>query len=179
VQHGDRVPLIIDPKMSFGTGHHASTRLALTLAPGRVPPGGRVLDVGCGTGVLALGALKLGAARAIGCDIDEWSVPNARECAELNGLASRLDVRLGGLEVVPERDFDLVFANIIRSTLLEILPTLASKTTPGGHVVLAGLLEHERGEMVAAASDVRLALMEEASEDEWWAGAFRRSESGQ
>jgi ribosomal protein L11 methyltransferase len=177
-QHLGRLPLRIDPKMSFGTGHHASTRLALRLVADVVKPGSRVLDVGCGTGVLALGALTIGAGRAVGCDIDEWSVPNARECADLNGLSDRFDVREGGLEVVPESGFDLVVANIIRSTLLEMLPDLRSKLAPGGFLVLAGLMDQEREEMVAAARAVQLDLFAEDSDEGWWAGLFAHAAGG-
>jgi ribosomal protein L11 methyltransferase len=171
-EHSSRVPIRIDPKMSFGTGHHASTRLALGLIARQLPPDARVLDVGCGTGVLALGALKLGASTAIGCDIDERSVPNARECALLNDVGDRFEVREGGLEVVPENDFDLVAANIIRATLLEVLDDLVEKLRPGGRLVLAGLLDYERAEMVAAASAHGLGLKLEDREDGWWAGSF-------
>jgi ribosomal protein L11 methyltransferase len=171
-----RLVLRVDPKMSFGTGHHPSTRLALALLAPRVPPGARVLDVGTGTGVLAFGALKLGAASAVGCDIDPWSVPNAAECAALNGVADRFEVREGDLDAVPEADFDLVLANIIRSVLVPMLPALAAKTAGGGHVVLAGLLTAERAAVLAAATAAGLTLADEAGEGEWWACALRKGE---
>ena len=171
--HRGLIPIRIDPKMSFGTGHHASTRLALELLGTRVPQGARVLDVGTGTGILALGALKLGASTALGCDIDSWSVPNARECADLNGLSDRFEVRLGDLDVIGETAFDLVLANIIRSVLVPMLPALAGRMRPGGALILAGLLESERGAVVDAAASVGLALDGEGREGEWWAGAFR------
>lgn len=171
-----RIVLRVDPKMSFGTGHHPSTRLALALLAPRVTQGDRVLDVGTGTGVLAFGALKLGAATALGCDIDHWAVPNAAECAALNGVADRFEVRLGDLDEVPEEGFDLVLANIIRSVLVPMLPELAGKTRPGGTVVLAGLLTIERDRVLAAATTAGLSLVEEAGEGEWWACALTRAE---
>lgn len=173
-----RIVLRVDPKMSFGTGHHPSTRLALGLLAPRVSDGDRVLDVGTGTGVLAFGALKLGAASALGCDIDPWSVPNAAECAALNGVEDRFEVRLGDLEVVPEGGFDLVLANIIRSVLVPMLPELAARTRPGGTVVLAGLLTIERDRVLAAATDAGLSFVEEAEEGEWWACALERALEG-
>ena len=169
-----KLVLLVDPKMSFGTGHHPSTRLALALLAPHVASGDRVLDVGTGTGVLAFGALKLGAASAVGCDIDTWSVPNAAECAALNGVQDRFDVRLGDLEVVPETGFDLVLANIIRSVLVPMLPELAEKTRPDGHVVLAGLLVTERETVISAAAAAGLTLVEEAAEGDWWACSFQK-----
>ena len=173
-EHEGLIPLRVDPKMSFGTGHHASTRLALALLAPRVSAGGRVLDVGTGTGVLAIGALLLGAGAAIGCDIDEWSVPNARECAALNGLSHRFEVRLGDLGVVTETGFDLVVANIISGVLVPILPALTDKMSGGGTLVMAGILSTERGRVVAAAESCGLRPVDEATEGEWWAGAWTR-----
>ena len=166
--------LRIDPKMAFGTGYHESTRLVLRLLPDVVPDGGRVLDVGTGTGVLAIAALALGARSAIGVDIDPWSVTNGRENAAINGVASRLDLREGSLETVAETGFDLVLANIIRAVLEPMLPDLAALTTPGGTVVLAGLLATERERMLAAAEAAGLRLLADDTENEWWACALRR-----
>ncbi len=173
-EHAGLTVVRVDPKMSFGTGHHPSTRLAMDLLSRRVTAGATVLDVGTGTGVLAIAALHAGAARAIGCDIDTWSVPNARECAELNSLGGRFEVRLGNLDVVPEAGFDLVLANIIRSVLIPMLPALREKTVPGGSIVLAGLLATERDQVLRAAVSAGLTLLEEATEAEWWACAVGR-----
>jgi ribosomal protein L11 methyltransferase len=172
-EHRGLIPLRIDPKMSFGTGHHASTRLALELLGPRVAAGARVLDVGTGTGILALGALKLGASTAIGCDIDSWSVPNARECAELNSLSDRFEVRHGDLDAITETSFDLVLANIIRAVLVPMLPALTNHMRPGATLILAGLLGTERDAVVEAAASTGLALDGEGREGEWWAGAFK------
>lgn len=171
-EHRGLLPLRIDPKMSFGTGHHASTRLALGLLATRVREGERVLDVGAGTGILALGALTLGASTAVGCDIDPWSVPNARECAAINGLAGRFEMRLGDLDVVPETGFGLVVANIIRSVLVPMLPELVRRMNRDGSLVLAGLLASERDVVIAAAGRAGLDLDGESVEGEWWAGAW-------
>ena len=166
--------LRIDPKMAFGTGYHESTRLALGLIASRVAPGARVLDVGAGTGVLALAALKTGAASAIGVDIDPWSVVNARENAEINGVADRFENRLGSIEEVPETGFDLVLANILRSILIPMMPALADRLAPGGRLVLAGILRTEREAMLATTEASGLILDGEASENEWWAAAWTR-----
>ncbi len=167
-EHAAKTVLEIDPKMSFGTGYHASTRLALRFLPGLVRGGERVLDAGTGTGVLALAALRLGAASAVGFDIDPWSVTNATENAARNGLADRFEVREGSLEVVPEAGFGLIAANINRNVLLALLPSLAAKLAPGGAVVLAGLLRTDRAATLDAARAAGLAPYDEATEDEWW-----------
>jgi len=174
-EHADKTVLEIDPKMAFGTGYHPSTRLALRFLPGIVPAGARVLDAGTGTGVLALAALALGAAHAIGFDIDPWAQVNAEENAERNGFAGRLDVREGSLETVPETGFDLVLANINRNVLLDMLPELAGRLVASGRIVLAGLLVEDRADVLAAAEAAGLALYDEATEGEWWAAVVSAS----
>lgn len=172
-EHAGRTRLLIDPKMAFGTGYHESTRLVLSLLPDVVAPGARVLDVGTGTGVLSIAALALGAASAIGVDIDPWSVVNGTENAALNGVGDRFEVREGSLDVVPETGFDLVLANIIRSVLVPMLPDLAAAAVPGAPVVLAGLLLTERDTLLDAAGGAGLVLDQERSENEWWACTLR------
>jgi len=167
-EHADKVVLEVDPKMAFGTGYHASTRLVLRFLPGLVRGGERVLDAGTGTGILALAALKLGADRALGFDIDPWAKTNAEENAERNGLEERFEVREGSLEVVPEAEFGLVLANINRNALLAMLPDLAGRLLQDGRIVLAGLLVEDRDAVLGALDATALALYDEASEGEWW-----------
>ncbi len=167
-EHADKLLLEIDPKMSFGTGYHESTRLALGFLPAFVRGGETVLDAGTGTGVLGIAALKLDAASALGFDIDPWASVNATENALLNGVADRFEVREGSLDVIPETDFDLVFANINRNVLLALLPDFAAKLKPSGRLVLAGLLTTDREAMLAAVEKAGLHLYDEATENEWW-----------
>lgn len=172
-EHAGRTVLRIDPKMAFGTGYHESTRLVLRLLSEVVPSGGRVLDVGSGTGVLAIGALALGARSALGVDIDPWSVTNGTENAAANDVKDRFEVREGSLEVVGEEGFDLVLANIIRSVLIPMLPDLVRLRSPGAPVVLAGLLASERDVVIESARSTGLALVNETTENEWWACVLR------
>ena len=167
-EHEDKVLLEIDPKMSFGTGYHESTRLVLRFLPALVRGGERVLDAGTGTGVLAIAALKLGADAAVGFDIDPWAQVNAVENALLNGVGEAFEIREGSLDTVPEDGFDLVLANINRNALLEMLPGLAAKLADDGRLVLAGLLQTDRETMLGAIRDAGLALYDEATEGEWW-----------
>ncbi|MEM1053909.1 MAG: 50S ribosomal protein L11 methyltransferase [Bacteroidota bacterium] len=163
--------LRVDPKMSFGTGYHESTRLCLRLLSDHPPEAGHLaLDVGTGTGVLALAALALGAGKAWGVDVDPWSVPNATENAERNRMADRFHVAEGSLEVAPEGPYGLVLANILKSTILPMLPDLAVRLALGGDLVLAGILRTEREEVLEACAAQGLTLAAEATENEWWAG---------
>jgi len=139
------VPLVIEPKMAFGTGDHPTTELCLAAVDAfcAAHPGASVLDVGTGTGVLALMARKLGAGRVVGVDNDPMSVTLARENATLNGIGG---VELSGasLEAVPGR-FDLVLANILANTLVELASALVAHTR--GQLVLAGVLIHQEDEV--------------------------------
>ena len=152
--------LVIDPGQAFGTGGHASTRLALE-AIDALPPeslrGARVLDVGCGSGVLALAALALGAGWALGCDVDPLATAAAREAAAANGCAGRLALVTGSPRALgprAERAFGLVVANLLRSELEPLLPALARLLGPGAWLVLSGLLASE-----AARVERRLAAL--------------------
>ena len=173
-EHADKMLLEIDPKMSFGTGYHESTRLALRFLPGLVRQGDRVLDAGTGTGILAIAALRLGAASAIAFDIDPWAQENAVENFLLNGVSKQVDFREGGIEVVPEEDFDLLLANINRNVLLDLLPAFAAKMRADGRLVLAGLLRQDREQMLAVADEHAFTLAHEATEGAWWAVVVKR-----
>ena len=177
VDVGGRTLLRIDPKMAFGTGYHETTRICLRLLA-RADVRGRVLDVGTGTGVLALAALSLGADGALGVDIDPWSVTNGAENAALNGLADRFEGREGSLDAVPERDFDVVICNTIRSILLPLLPGLTVRAAPGAPLVVSGLLRSERDAALSAFADLGYHLADEASENEWWGARFACESEG-
>lgn len=144
--------LEIDPGQAFGTGGHESTRLALELLaalPRAVREGASVLDVGTGSGVLALAALRLGAARAVGLDLDPVAVRVARENALQNGLAEPLLLLAGSLDALAPRRFDLVLANLLKRELLPLVPALLRHVRPGSRVVVSGLLCEEAEEVLA------------------------------
>lgn len=165
----DAIVLDIDPKMSFGTGYHESTRLMLTFLPELIAEGDTVLDAGTGTGVLAIAAVHLGADKVVAFDVSEWSELNARENCQQNGVAEAVDVRHGDIGVVPETGFDGILANIERDILIDLLPDFAEKVHPGGYVALAGLLTEDRPPMRAAIAANGFAIDREATENEWWA----------
>ena len=162
-----RIVLTIDPKMSFGTGHHETTRLILQLLEPRVRRGSTMLDVGTGTGVLAIAAVRLGAASATGVDIDEWSYANARENAAANGVSGRVTIIRGEMADVAPGRFDIVAANIQRSVIEPLLPALRDRLKPGGALLLSGLLDTERDAMRSACNELGLEVVEERRELEW------------
>ena len=174
-EHRKKMLLEIDPKMSFGTGYHASTRLALRFLPDLVEEGHQVLDAGTGTGILAIAAVKLGAERAVAFDNDPWSQQNAVENFYLNRVDAHIAFRHGSIDQVPEAAFDLILANINRNALLDMLPVFAQKTKPGGRIVLAGLLTQDRNRMLAAAAQQGLSAVKEDAEGEWWAVVLGKS----
>lgn len=162
-----RAELVVDPGQAFGTGSHASTRLALEwidqLAPGLLP-GARVLDVGTGTGVLALAAVRLAAdATAIACDLDPLATHAARAAASANGLSARVRVFTGTLSAVAPGAFDLVVANLLRRELVPLLGELAHRVAPGGRAVLSGLLASERDGVVETLAATGLRAVAERS----------------
>jgi ribosomal protein L11 methyltransferase len=149
---GHPVEVVIEPGQAFGTGGHASTRLALEwiAARARELAGASVLDVGCGSGVLALAALRLGARSAVAFDLDPLAAPAARENARCNGLQERLALFTGPLEALAGPPFDWVLANMLSREFLPLAGALAERTALGGAAVFSGLLEEERSRVTDA-----------------------------
>jgi ribosomal protein L11 methyltransferase len=141
-----QVELVVDPGQAFGTGSHASTRLALewidALAPG-LAAGSRVLDVGTGSGVLALAAAALAPVRVVAFDLDPVAVREAHANVALGACADRVRLYAGGLEALAAPAFDLVVANLLSSEALPLLAGLAARTRAGGQAVFSGLLSAE------------------------------------
>lgn len=163
------IGICIEPKMSFGTGRHESTRLMLRLLPDLVKAGDRVLDAGTGTGVLAIAAVRLGAAHVTGFDIDSWSVRNARENAASNHVDDRFDVMAGSFDDVPSGPVDVILANINRNVLVDMLPTMRKRLVPGGRVALSGVLVRDRDVLITALGKAGFRCLAERTEGEWWA----------
>lgn len=172
--YADHTLIQIDPKMSFGTGYHESTRLVLRFLPRVIQTGDVILDAGSGTGVLAIAAIKLGAASALAFDIDEWAQDNAVENFELNAVQDKISFREGGLEVISEDNFDVILANINRHVLETYLPAFTQKVKQKGHIILAGLLQTDRARMLTQAEPLGLTLVQEATEGEWWSVVLQR-----
>lgn len=148
-QPGD-VVLTLDPGGAFGTGTHETTRLLLEGLQRHLAQGMAVLDVGCGSGILAIACLLLGASRAVAHDVDDEAVRVSRENAELNGVAERLTLFHGALAAVPAERFPLVLANIEARVLVPLAAEFAARVAPGGVLILGGVLAHERDRVLEA-----------------------------
>ena len=133
------INLIIDPGLAFGTGTHPTTRLCLAWLDASLRGGEAVLDYGCGSGILAIAAIKLGAARAAGVDIDATALLAARH----NAMQNRVEVQFEGADQAASAVYDIVLANILANPLKLLAPLLARATRAGGWVVLSGILEHQ------------------------------------
>lgn len=166
----DELILTLNPGQAFGTGLHATTQLCLnfleTIAGAR--PGTRLLDVGCGSGILSLAAVLFGCAGAFGVDLDRVAVWVARVNARLNHLSKNVTFAAGSLELVADR-FDAVVANILLEPILAMLKPLHSVIRPGGTVVLSGILTTEMPQLGAGLSTHRWRISRQASQDEWTA----------
>jgi len=157
------VNLAIDPGLAFGTGTHATTRLCLEWLDRHIIGGERVLDYGCGSGILAIAALKLGAAAACGVDIDDNALLAARGNAEQNRVTVRYQ---SAAEHRPAADADIVLANILANPLILLAPLLASAARPGGYLVLSGVLDHQAA-AVRAAYERWFAFAPDVSREGW------------
>lgn len=146
-----RTEIIIEPKMAFGTGRHESTQGCLAQLETLDLTGRRLLDVGCGSGILSIYAAKRGAAEVIGCDIDPIAVENSAENFILNGVASVCRVIGGTIDgVKSDERFHVIVVNIIKSVILSLMSKLKPRLVSGGNIILAGLLDQDRGDIHAA-----------------------------
>ncbi|MBO5830680.1 MAG: 50S ribosomal protein L11 methyltransferase [Alistipes sp.] len=158
--------IIVSPSMSFGSGHHHTTRMMCRHILD-CKNSGEALDVGCGTGVLSIAALKCGAKRVDAVDIDIWSTESAREAAVLNGISDKMDIILGTVEAIEGRTYDMVMANINRNIILSDIARYAAALNPGGTLLLSGFLLSDRDDIIAAARNHNISLVAELNEEEW------------
>ena len=170
--------LIIDPKMSFGTGTHETTQLVIQLME-RQAKRGTALDIGTGTGILAITAAKLGCKKIYAFDVDENSYENAIENIRRNRCSSRIEVLQGRVETLPSswpKKFDVILANIQKNVILEILGTIRDLLSHNGMLFVSGILSNEDESMRQAFADHGLKLTESKQEGEWIAYALMSSE---
>jgi ribosomal protein L11 methyltransferase len=168
----NEIVLTIDPKMSFGTGEHQTTKLVLSLLEKIVKPGMKVLDVGSGTGILAITAIKLGAKKAVAVDFDEVCLENCKENCAINNVENSVEVITGEINDVNEKDFDLIIANIQKNVLIEIADKIKSKLNHSGIVILSGLLESDKDDIEKNYCSLGFATIEIEHMDEWIAIVF-------
>jgi ribosomal protein L11 methyltransferase len=178
------VVIELDPGMAFGTGQHPTTRMCLELLELQVRAGTEVLDVGTGSGILAIAAIKLGAGRCVAYDIEPQAVKVARENAERNGVAGRITVHQGTLDErrnhetappVPAPRFDLAVANITAGAVAGLAPTFAAVVRPGGRLIGSGIVGERLDEVLSALRDAGFTLDEVREDGDWRAVLATRS----
>ena len=177
------ISIEIDAHQAFGTGTHETTRMICSVLPSYLSPLTaphsplRVLDCGTGTGILSICALKLGAQEAVGYDIDEWSVDNARHNAVINGVDDRFTSLLGDASILNkvEGTFDLVLANINRNILLNDLPAFRKKMSPGARLILSGFYTADSTLLIEKAASLGLTLEKQKEDHDWACLVFSNS----
>lgn len=172
----NEIVLTIDPKMSFGTGEHQTTKLVLKLLEKYIKPGMKILDVGSGTGILSIAAVKLGALKAVAVDNDETCFDNCRENVIINKVENKTEVLTGDIDSVKESNFDLIAANIQKNVLIDIAEKIKKKTRKDGYVILSGLLIEDEQTILDVYAKQRFNQIEKITQDEWIAMVFQKEE---
>jgi ribosomal protein L11 methyltransferase len=169
-----RKPIVLDPGLAFGTGAHPTTRLCLAALEDYLLPGQVVVDLGCGSGILAIAAAILGAGTVLALDIDADAVRATRENVERNAVSAVVEVRAGDLDALGPMRPDLLVANILADVLTEMLAKgLAQAVRPGGLIILSGILDTQSGGVLEAARVQGWEAAEIRQEDDWQALVLR------
>ncbi len=168
----------LDPGTAFGCGNHPTTAMCLALLEERVRGGETVCDVGTGSGILAVAAVLLGAARVLALDVDEQAVHTARKNAELNGVAGRVTVQRGDLLNGVEVEADLVVANIVADAIIRLAPEAAAALKPGGCLIASGIITERAAEVCGTLRDAGLVSEEQKEDSGWVAVVCRKPAAG-
>jgi len=162
-----QIIITIDPKMSFGTGEHQTTKLVLIFLEKYLNKNDVVLDIGSGTGILAIASVYLGAKKALGIDNDEWCLLNGIENVKMNNLDNKVEIRLEEISQTPENDFDLIVANINKHILLEIGEKIRSKIKKTGKLILSGLLISDKKDILDLYTKLGFKIIDQSEMGEW------------
>ena len=172
-QDGEQV-VKLDSNMAFGTGEHETTSMCLELLQGAVKAGDTVIDVGCGSGILGIAAVKLGAQRAYLTDIDYVAVRSAEHNSELNGTADRTVIALSNLLDDAKIAGEVMTANITADILCALSESIPENLKEGGTLILSGIIESKLAQVVAAYEGKGLTLQKQLRKGEWFALLFKR-----
>lgn len=167
----NRKVLKIDPGAAFGTGTHATTAMCLALLDQLITPNQTVLDIGCGSGILSIAAVLLGAERATGIDIDPVAVKVARENAALNGLSEKTEFLVGNLNEKITSRYSVVCANIVADVIMALAPDVPGLLAPGGRFLCSGIIDSRAEEVRAALLRAGLQITNTVTESNWVAFA--------
>ncbi len=169
----NKIVITLDPKMSFGTGEHPTTKICIQLLEQYLKSGDKVLDVGCGTAILSIVAAKLGATKTIGFDIDDWSFENSKENIVINQVEDLVEIRKCTIEEITENNFDIIIANIQRNVLVEIANEIKNRIKPGGILILSGLLENDLSEIREIYTTLNFSKLNSVQKHEWFVQIFK------
>ena len=166
----DPLTIVLDPETAFGSGEHGSTRAALTLLSRLLRPGDRVIDLGSGSGILTIAAIKLGAARAIGIEIDAEANEVAARNAARNAVSDRVELLEGDAAVLAPLvgPADLLLSNILRAVNTALLPVITRAVRPGGIAIFSGMEQPEAGDFRRILTDAGFRLEQETLDAGWW-----------
>ncbi|MEK7396445.1 MAG: 50S ribosomal protein L11 methyltransferase [Candidatus Poribacteria bacterium] len=157
----------IDPGMAFGTGNHATTTLSLELLEKTINSGEKAIDLGTGSGILAISAIKLGADNVTAIDIDEKSVEVAKENANINGVGDKIKVICGNLLTVVNDKYDVIICNILTKIILPLIPSIKDYLNPDGSLILSGIMDSEAVQIEDKLSEEKFTILEKIQKDEW------------
>ena len=169
------VEILITPKMSFGTGHHATTAQMLAFLLRYRPENQAVVDAGCGTGILAIMAEKMGASRVLGFDNDPWCIENSEENFALNHCSKTTAVLASGIQEVKNIHPSMILANINKNIILRELPAYASILSSAGLLFMSGFYSEDVADIEAMAASNGLSLADQSVQDNWACLIFRKS----
>ncbi len=172
------IKIIINPKMSFGTGDHATTRLMCKLMGNTVKPNTNWIDAGCGSGVLAILAIKLGAKSVLAFDFDLWSVENTQENIILNDISDEIQVLHEKIENIKLPPADGIAANMFSNLLISSMEKFKNSLKNNGDLILSGILKYDKTDVIESAELHGFKKINEIFEDEWIALHFKKREAG-
>lgn len=163
------IPIEIDPKMSFGTGHNETTQLILELMSKFLDPAADnyMLDFGSGTGILSIAAVKLGVQKAVAIEIDSDSIDNAYEYFEINNVSNNIQMYQKDISEIEETGFDVIAANITSNVIIPNLGNMHNKLKPGGKIFITGILKEETEELINKLTENNFLMQELIQRAEW------------
>lgn len=172
----NRTILSIDPGAAFGTGTHATTSLCLALLENYIADGDKMLDIGTGSGILAIASCLLGAEKAVGVDIDAQSVKTAKENAEINSIAQKCEFFVGDLADKVTGKYNIVCANIVADVIIKLLPDAKNFMQRDASLIISGIIDIRRDDILKAVKDNGFIIAEEKNRDNWCAFVLKQTE---